>query len=266
MWYCETCEQRFLYEADCFEHMDRFDHWARYPCEVCDREFLTEEEAEFHMMVKRHYTNYCFDCDRVLCDDNALRMVRFVPSCFAIPQLTVPQHLNSSIHREENNFCPFCDMGYSTPSGVCAHLESGSCYNAPTLNRMEVHLKIEHADPYSLITDRHVTVPGEVERPEGWTRMYRDGNYFECPLCEKLFRTAQSLIQHLNSPAHRQRLYHCPNKDECPKKFNSLAGLCAHLESGSCGFMRFEHVCILQEHLNRALRGESFINFRRPPK
>lgn len=165
------------------------------------------------------------------------------------------QHLNSSIHREENNFCPFCGMGYSTPSGVYCHLESGSCHNAPSLNRVEVHLKIERADPHGLITDKHITTTAEPETPEGWIEWTRGGDHFECPLCQRLFRTATSLIQHLNSPAHQQRLYHCPNKDQCPKQFNSLAGMCAHLESGSCGFMQFGQVRTLQKQLNRALQG-----------
>lgn len=81
MWFCDTCNRRFRRENDCAEHMDQYGHWNRYPCETCDRQFVTEGEAEFHMLVTRHYSNYCFDCDRVFSNENALRMVRFALWC-----------------------------------------------------------------------------------------------------------------------------------------------------------------------------------------
>lgn len=46
---------------------------------------------------------------------------------------------------------------------------------------------------------------------------------------------------HLNSTVHQQTLYHCPNRN-CNRDFKALAGVINHLESESCGFMRFDSV------------------------
>ena len=49
------------------------------------------------------------------------------------------------------------------------------------------------------------------------------------------------LDQHLKSPTHQQEIYHCPNK-ACKKQFKNLAGMFNHLESESCGFIKFSSV------------------------
>jgi len=41
--------------------------------------------------------------------------------------------------------------------------------------------------------------------------------------------------------ADQQNLYHCPNRG-CGLDFKTLASTINHLESESCGFMRFEAV------------------------
>lgn len=85
MWPCDTCHRRFRYESDCVEHMDHYDHWGeRFPCETCSKEFLSEEAADFHMLQLRHFKDYCYDCDRVFANENALRMVRFATSYIPI--------------------------------------------------------------------------------------------------------------------------------------------------------------------------------------
>lgn len=66
-----------------------------------------------------------------------------------------------------------------------------------------------------------------------------------------------SLDQHLNSPIHKQNLYHCPNQ-KCGKEFVSLAALFNHLESEGCGYMRFEKV---NKRVGDVVRGRPFIEF-----
>ncbi len=39
-----------------------------------------------------------------------------------------------------------------------------------------------------------------------------------------------------------QELYHCPNKVRCGLQFKTLAGMFNHLESESCGFIKFNGV------------------------
>jgi hypothetical protein len=68
-----------------------------------------------------------------------------------------------------------------------------------------------------------------------------NGRYYECYLCHRGFTTIRGLNQHLESPAHKQKIYHCPNR-QCGRELVSLAALFNHLESESCGYIRFEKV------------------------
>ncbi|KAI4232182.1 MAG: hypothetical protein L6R40_007497 [Gallowayella cf. fulva] len=70
-----------------------------------------------------------------------------------------------------------------------------------------------------------------------------------CPLCpvdSKGFRTIQALHNHLSSPAHAPKVFHCPvdliapakkgkQTKELIKEFSTLSGLTQHVESGACG-------------------------------
>jgi len=47
-----------------------------------------------------------------------------------------------------------------------------------------------------------------------------------------------ALNQHLKSPAHERDLYHCP-KNSCGRQYKLLSGLIQHVESETCGVMRF---------------------------
>lgn len=65
-----------------------------------------------------------------------------------------------------------------------------------------------------------------------------------CPLCpvdRKPFQTLEALINHLISPAHSPKVFHCPfyfagldNDSQLMKYFSTLSGLMQHIESGAC--------------------------------
>lgn len=66
-----------------------------------------------------------------------------------------------------------------------------------------------------------------------------------CPKARKRFSNALALQQHMDSPVHSAKVYHCPinlfvtssKKGEGKKKkkhFSTLSGLSQHLESGAC--------------------------------
>lgn len=70
---------------------------------------------------------------------------------------------------------------------------------------------------------------------------------FRCPLCPKTrkgFAAARDLEQHMMSPVHFPKVYHCPTNmfsegrasgpEKPPKFFSTLGGLAQHLESGAC--------------------------------
>jgi hypothetical protein len=76
-------------------------------------------------------------------------------------------------------------------------------------------------------------------------------------MCHREFGSLQALNQHVNSPAHREKVYHCPGRT-CSKDFTALASLFNHLESEVCGAVRFEAV---QRNVGNFLDGRRLISF-----
>ncbi|KAL1954016.1 hypothetical protein VTO42DRAFT_1837 [Malbranchea cinnamomea] len=239
---CETCSRDFASPHAAKQHMDALGHWApRVPCETCDQKFRTVHDAEQHMKAKGHYSNYCKSCDRKFNSPNSLQM-----------------HLNSKAHRKTMLPCPFCKRSYVTASGLSHHLESGSCSMAPMLNRETIHRMIRERDPHSVITMKQIEWVQETVQYTSTGQAF-NGHAWECYLCHRQFNTDRSLNSHLNSPTHKQKVYHCPNaRGRCVRKFVSLAGLFNHLESESCSFMRFEKV---QEQVGHIIQGDRLIAF-----
>ncbi|MCJ1283662.1 hypothetical protein MMC26_002993 [Xylographa opegraphella] len=121
------------------------------------------------------------------------------------------------------------------------HLESGTCVSGIT--RHMINDKIRANDQNHLITQRLLTYPddnGQSGRAETWaTTAAWNGHGYECYFCSKQFGSLQGLNQHLSSPAHEQKIYHCP---KCMIKFKLFSGLVQHVESESCGISRFQEV------------------------
>ncbi|KAH6699413.1 hypothetical protein EV126DRAFT_443128 [Verticillium dahliae] len=82
-------------------------------------------------------------------------------------------------------------------------------------------------------------------------------NAWECYLCHRAFNLRSSLNQHLNSPAHQQALYHCPST-RCGREFSMAGGLFNHLESETCGAMRFDDV---QRHAQAMMNPDRLLNY-----
>ncbi|KAF5624906.1 hypothetical protein F52700_9281 [Fusarium sp. NRRL 52700] len=124
----------------------------------------------------------------------------------------------------------------SGPSMI-QHLEQGACPSAP-LDVDTLYEEVRRRDPYGSICNRLPEWQGTV--PYRTTALAFNTQYgkYECYFCGDLFRGLWSLNQHLASPRHQQKLYHCPN-GECYKEFTTLAGMVDHLESESCQFLPF---------------------------
>lgn len=147
--------------------------------------------------------------------------------------------------------CPFCKVGFTSASGVSHHLETGSCPNARGMDRDSIYRELRRRDPNGSFTQNLIGWHGETNVQTIATDRSWNGQAFECFLCDKEFRQLSHLNQHLSSPAHAQKYYHCP-KAGCAKEFVSLAAMFNHLESESCGFIRFEKV---QQNVNQFLAG-----------
>ncbi|KAJ3472816.1 hypothetical protein NLG97_g10698 [Lecanicillium saksenae] len=197
---CETCGRQFGSEHAIQQHMYAKNHWL-WGCHYCYETFPTEEDWRDHEYYNHHY---CSDCDREFRDGNSLEM-----------------HLNSSRRRGGNVPCPFCNKVFGTATGLAHHLEMGACPNADT-SRDQMYGFWKGLSAYE-VTER------------SW-----NGVGYECYLCRRVFGSLHGLSQHLNSPAHQEAIYHCPNPN-C-RDFTSLAAIINHLESEACGFTRFEVV------------------------
>ncbi|KAJ5482300.1 Zinc fingerC2H2 [Penicillium sp. IBT 31633x] len=239
---CESCTRKFFTQSAVNQHMNALNHWApTIECETCTMKFHTQRAANDHMEIQGHYKNYCSDCDRHFRNENCLR-----------------QHLNSKTHRGTNVACPFCRTGFVTATGVAHHLERGACPRAPMLNRDKIHRIIQQLDPTGIVCNKQIAWYDEEDVHYTATPHAFNGGFWVCYICKKCFNMKKSLESHLNSPVHKEKIYHCLNRG-CPKEFVSLASLFNHLESESCGFIRFEGVQRIQRQLNDAIMGHKMI-------
>ncbi|PWI67648.1 hypothetical protein PCL_03002 [Purpureocillium lilacinum] len=233
---CETCSRWFRSRRACDQHMDATDHWQRpYTCSCCSLTWRTEERCVQHEH-EDHY--YCNECCRGFESYNNIRM-----------------HLNSRRHRGDDMECPFCPRLFTTATGVTHHLETGACPNAGGLNRDGLYRVVRSKDPQGLVSKKLIRWTGSCSYEASASSW--NGNAYECYFCHRTFGRLPSLNQHLNSPTHQQALYHCPNP-ACRMDFKNLAGIINHLESESCGFMRFEQV---QGKIGNIVSGNRLITF-----
>lgn len=169
--------------------------------------------------------------------------------------------MNSSIHRGSNITCPFCKRAFATATGATHHLESGSCSHARAVNNKTILAEIRRRDPGHLITKKLLTYPSSSSTSLSMTATEAswNGSCYECYLCHRGFNSLSALNQHVNSPAHvnKDKVYHCPGPG-CVKDFSRLAGLFNHLESETCGAVRFEAV---QRNVEGFLTGGRLIGF-----
>lgn len=163
--------------------------------------------------------------------------------------LIVTQHLRSRLHAGGAIKCIGCSRTFPTISSMTLHLESGTCPSGAT--RQKVNETVRFHDRNNLITDRLLTYSDSNDTETWATSAAWNGYAFACYFCHREFRSLQALNQHLKSPAHEQKLYHCP---KCSVKFNLFSGLVQHVESESCGISRFTDVKNAMNRLTSSLR------------
>lgn len=171
--------------------------------------------------------------------------------------ITPPKHLNSAIHRGGSLSCPFCRRSHATASGIVHHLENNSCPKAQNVDRETIYAFIREKDPHGAITNRQLTWHSHENGTFIASAASWNGRNYECYLCHRGFGQLRSLNQHLESPAHKQKIYHCFGRG-CDKQFTALAALFNHLESESCGATRFGTV---QKNVGGILTGRKMIGF-----
>lgn len=185
------------------------------------------------------------------------RSLDISPDPLMQPLSDTSQHLNSRVHRASGISCPFCGVERASATGLVHHLERGSCPNAP-LNRDALYLAVRRRDPNGIISKKLLEFHGSPTYSATENSYNYRHDAYQCYMCGNLYGKLNSLNQHLNSPVHQQSLYHCPNR-HCGREFTTLAATMNHLESESCGFMRFEAV---QQNVGRILDSRRMIQFQ----
>ncbi|KAF3174910.1 hypothetical protein TWF751_004659 [Orbilia oligospora] len=86
----------------------------------------------------------------------------------------------------------------------------------------------------------------------------------QCQICFKIFSRVEDLKQHRESAAHVPKIYHCKlsvlglTPTEPVKQFNTLSGLVAHIENGSCrGGMAAFDIAITVAASKRAAKAQT---------
>lgn len=230
-----------------------------WECDTCMRTFNSMRAAEQHMNALGHWQHYCAPCQRRLDNGNSLRMVSLLFSHYTLPypyeilaDKKFSQHLNSRTHRGANSSCPFCERGFTSASGVSHHLETGSCPNARCINRESIFRTLRQRDRNGIIINNLLEWHGETwSTGNAW-----NGHTYQCYLCRRAFAAMGDLDRHLKSPMHKQEIYHCPNKVRCGSQFKILAAMFNHLESESCGFIKFNGV---QSKVGGILAGDQML-------
>ena len=147
--------------------------------------------------------------------------------------------MKSSVHVGKNVKCPWCPNKFTNLTGVCLHLESGSCTSG--INRTKINQYCREVDPNHIFTNKRIGWYDDDEGPAGTTHIASpaswDGSCYRCYFCPRGFTKLSSLNQHLASPVHEERIYHCPR---CKREYIALSGLVNHMESENCGPFRFQ--------------------------
>ncbi|KAF8131570.1 hypothetical protein EV363DRAFT_1330402 [Boletus edulis] len=217
--YCRECGTHFEDDDDLTTHCVD-DH---YYCERCKRFFKSAHGLHEHNR-QSHY--YCEACRRVF---NSLSNLR--------------AHLNSSVHRPRNVPCAFqhhgCAQLFINKSSMISHLENGGCPSGATRKMINRWVQLNDRNNTVTVPRRLLTNGDDIEYIA--TERSWNGYAYECVLCHSTFGALADLNRHLASPRHQERMYRCPLQT-CLMRFNTLSGLCQHVESESCGILKFRAV------------------------
>lgn len=145
------------------------------------------------------------------------------------------------MHRPKNVQCAFqyrgCTQSFVTKSAMILHLESGSCVSGADRDMINRWVRLNDRDNVVTVPSRLLTDGGGTTRYIATERSW-NGSRYECVLCHNTFGTLDALNRHLASPIHQERIYRCP-LSTCLATFSTLSALCQHVESESCGVLRF---------------------------
>ncbi|KAL8776439.1 MAG: hypothetical protein Q9213_008273 [Squamulea squamosa] len=259
---CVECERDFSSEQALQQHLiDKKTHGpsqhsiaplddGTYTCDKCDRDFPDHKALKQHLESVVH---------------RPLNQLRCIASTKCKRRFTSPSALlhhlesgacDSGLTRASlNNLIRSHDTGnmitFGTQLGTLPDSDADD-WNSSGLSSPGLLTPSSHdSDTYSGFMGSCLTpldLPADYfVRNTAQSLVNRAGKLL-CPLCpasSRGFRTMQALENHLASPAHAPKIFHCPvnvmssEKEEKQtealiKEFSTLSGLTQHVESGAC--------------------------------
>ena len=277
--HCCDCDRDFVDEQALHQHLAdkihkprtkpkvssfRLFHWV---CKQCEREFRDEKGLEQHRLSVVH---------------NPLSNIKCIGDKRCKKQFTSP---SAWLHHLESGACPSKMTREKLHSAVQSNdvnrlITGGSIQESAALiwPDMSRTTSITKSIIFTPITDD--SFGGFPSPPDSWETQSgmltpNSGSSsplleelslamrLTCPLCpfgRKPFKSLEAMKNHLSSPAHSPKVFHCPlyfagpeydrKVSQLMKYFSTLSGLMQHLESGACqeGHVTFRKTVEYIEH------------------
>ena len=277
--YCKECDQFFVNKQALNQHLRSPAHATQFRCCDCDRDFIDELALRQHLADKVHPQDVkCRECDRSFKDKNALQQHR---SSVAHNPLSNIKCIGDKDCKKRFN-CPSAQL-HHLESGACRSRITRQKLNTIIMasdtkrmitsdlstpqTRQLLAGYFSAASPKDSVILTPVSegwasdfypspgfgaLPSRLLTPQSSSSGYKSGNTkvvsrFSCDLCpsnRKPFGSLQALQNHLSSPAHAIKIFHCPlafasfiddpKSSNSVKHFSTLSGLAQHLEIGAC--------------------------------
>ena len=264
---CHQCQQDFKSNDLRQQHQRSMRHCY---CHECDRFYKDNVARDQHirhsprhrapLISQRRKYSKGFQNQQTLVQQDEAHMPKQSP----LPQLSLPAQ---TTHAEIK--CPSgskCDRQFRSLPASIQHLESGACSSGT--NREKIFTFFQKKDTDRLITSgEHNTFSAITEFMEdSYTESEFSGDdaistpsstsgilldqsdplsramahlsleNYSCAQCAKTFRNAKDLENHVNSPIHLPKIFHCghPPGSFGYRTFRTLSDLARHLGSGAC--------------------------------
>lgn len=257
--HCCDCDRDFVHEQALIQHLADKYHNPRakssiqtsltssWVCGDCDREFRDEKRLQQHRSSVIHAP---------LCN------IKCIGSNRCTQVFTSP---SACLHHLESGACP------SNLTAEKLHMAIQSSDTHQLITKVGIHedaalMRIDVSEEMSAtestiltpVSDNHDSGPpwpSDIGSPSGILTPSSQSisedlsiaTTLSCPLCptrRRVFNSFNALQDHLSSPAHSPKVFHCPvflipneNRGKASgllRNFSTLSGLMQHLESGAC--------------------------------
>ncbi|TGZ83680.1 hypothetical protein EX30DRAFT_338294 [Ascodesmis nigricans] len=276
--FCTQCQQSFNTKPALSQHLadSPFHQTREYRCIDCESDFASINELVYHKCrFPCGEKTETFTCEAVFGSRAALE--KHQRRCLHGPYADDPE---AKVVK-----CRPCNRKFVDAAAMVAHLESGRCKSG--MKRGVVDLAVMAFDKDGVVHDGDGV--RRMVKEEERMRMERkriefvdevDGRRWRCEICGKKFKMQKGLEMHLESPVHREKVYHCPPQadkaerediGEAPrvfevmddeeveeivtkkpkrhqhsKRFKTASGLAQHFQNNGCKEMEMMHIALEQ--------------------